>query len=383
MEKRCTDIVLCLLGAAALTAFFILFLLEEEQSRICLYMVGAIFVVWGLVHFDVSKRLREAMDRQDTVWLCSLVAAVLCMLFFFKDDHYSLFLIGTVCCYAVAVLGLNIQLGYTGVINFSAASFFGVGGYTAAMLLQAGLVPPLAAMLLGGLAAGLVGCALLLPVLRTSGHYSALVTMAFALLFNVFLEVNEWFGGPQGIQVAPFSLFGTDFSTDIEWGDFTASFYLRYDLLVVLFLVAAFTLTRRLERSWLGLCMDAVRVDEISASCFGINVRHWKIVAFSMGNVLIGMAGALYAMMLGYISPANFTFADSLLFLSILLLGGMGSIWGVVVATIIVVIIPEKLQGIQEYRYLLYSLLVLLMIVFRPAGLMPRRIRSYFSGGLV
>ena len=383
MEKRCTDIVLCLLGAAALTAFFILFLLEEEQSRICLYMVGAIFVVWGLVHFDVSKRLREAMDRQDTVCLCSLVAAVLCMLFFFKDDHYSLFLIGTVCCYAVAVLGLNIQLGYTGVINFSAASFFGVGGYTAAMLLQAGLVPPLAAMLLGGLAAGLVGCALLLPVLRTSGHYSALVTMAFALLFNVFLEVNEWFGGPQGIQVAPFSLFGTDFSTDIEWGDFTASFYLRYDLLVVLFLVAAFTLTRRLERSWLGLCMDAVRVDEISASCFGINVRHWKIVAFSMGNVLIGMAGALYAMMLGYISPANFTFADSLLFLSILLLGGMGSIWGVVVATIIVVIIPEKLQGIQEYRYLLYSLLVLLMIVFRPAGLMPRRIRSYFSGGLV
>ena len=382
MEKRCTDIVLCLLGAAALTAFFILFLLEEEQSRICLYMVGAIFLVWGLVHFDVSKRLREAMDRQDTVWLCSLVAAVLCMLFFFKDDHYSLFLIGTVCCYAVAVLGLNIQLGYTGVINFSAASFFGVGGYTAAMLLQAGLVPPLAAMLLGGLAAGLVGCALLLPVLRTSGHYSALVTMAFALLFNVFLEVNEWFGGPQGIQVAPFSLFGTDFSTDIEWGDFTASFYLRYDLLVVLFLVAAFTLTRRLERSWLGLCMDAVRVDEISASCFGINVRHWKIVAFSMGNVLIGMAGALYAMMLGYISPANFTFADSLLFLSILLLGGMGSIWGVVVATIIVVIIPEKLQGIQEYRYLLYSLLVLLMIVFRPAGLMPRRIRSYFSGGL-
>ena len=383
MEKRFTDILLCLASAAVLLIFFLFFLMEEQQSHICIYMLGALFVLWGLVHFDVSKRLREAMDRQDTVWLSALVLAVLFMLFYFREDHYSLFLIGTVCCYVVAVLGLNIQIGYTGVINFSAASFFGVGGYTAALLLGADLVPPLAAMLLGGIVAGLVGCALLLPVLRTSGHYSALVTMAFALLFNVFLEVNEWFGGPQGISVAPFSLFGVDFSSDLEWGDFTASFYLRYDLLILLFLCAAFTLTRRLERSWMGLCMDAVRVDETSAACFGINVRRWKIIAFSMGNILIGMAGALYAMMLGYISPANFTFADSLLFLSILLLGGMGSIWGVVVATMIVVIIPEKLQGIQEYRYLLYSLLVLLMIVFRPTGLMPRKIRSYFSGGLV
>ena len=129
----------------------------------------------------------------------------------------------------------------------------------------------------------------------------------------------------------------------------------------------------------MGLAMDAVRLDETASACFGINIVRWKVTAFTMGNVLMGMAGALYAMMLAYISPANFTFSDSLLFLSILLLGGMGNCWGVLLATSIMVVLPEKLQFIQEYRYLLYSLLVLLMIVYRPMGLLPRRTRVVTS----
>ena len=203
--------------------------------------------------------------------------------------------------------------------------------------------------------------------------------MAFALLFNVFLEVNESFGGPQGIAVPPFSLFGVDFASDVEWGSITGSFYLRYDLFILVFLALVFVMVRRVERSWMGLAMDAVRLDETASACFGINIVRWKVTAFTMGNVLMGMAGALYAMMLAYISPANFTFSDSLLFLSILLLGGMGNCWGVILATSIMVVLPEKLQFIQEYRYLLYSLLVLLMIVYRPMGLLPRRTRVVTS----
>lgn len=377
------DRLLCLGMAAALLIFSILFLMEEEQYLICAYMAGAALLLWAAVHYGLGRAMDEALGRNENTWQGLLVAVALFLMFYFREDHYILFLIGTICCYAVAVLGLNIQLGYTGVVNFCAASFFGVGGYTAALLLEHGTVPPLAAMFLGGVAASLVGCILLLPVLRTSGHYSALVTIAFALLFNVFLEVSEWFGGPQGIAVPAFSLFGVTFGTDVEWGWLTGSFYLRYDLFTLLFLCAAFMMVRRLERSWMGLCMDAVRVDEISASCFGISVTRWKITAFTLGNMLIGTAGALYAMMLGYISPANFTFADSLLFLSILLLGGMGSVWGILVATAIVVLLPEKLQGIQEYRYLLYSLLVLLTIVYRPMGLLPRRMRRYIPGGII
>ena len=119
-----------------------------------------------------------------------------------------------------------------------------------------------------------------------------------------------------------------DFASDVEWGLITGSFYLRYDLFILLFLALVFTMVRRVERSWMGLAMDAVRLDETASACFGINIVRWKVTAFTMGNVLMGMAGAVYAMMLGYISPANFTFSDSLLFLSILLLGGMGKLLG-------------------------------------------------------
>ena len=214
-------------------------------------------------------------------------------------------------------------------------------------------------------------------MLRTSGNYAALVTMAFALLFKVFLEVCPWFGGPQGVPVDPFSLFGFSFAEEPKLFGMECSFYLSYDFLAIVLLVAVFAFTTLLERSWLGLSLDAVREDETASACFGISIARWKIWAFTVGNFICGIAGAYYAMMLAYISPANFAFSDSLLFLSILLLGGLGSRWGVILAAAFMVMLPEKFQVIQEYRYLIYSAIVLLMILYRPAGLLPRRPRTY------
>jgi ABC-type branched-subunit amino acid transport system permease subunit len=147
-------------------------------------------------------------------------------------------------------------------------------------------------------------------------------------------------------------------------------------------LVLTFIFVQRIERSWMGLAMDAIRIDETAAACFGTNIICWKITAFTIGNFVIGVAGALYSMMLSYINPSNFTFSDSLLFLSILLLGGIDSIWSVIAVTAFMVVIPEKFQVIQEYRYLIYSALVLTMIVFRPSGLLLRKPRTYLAGGL-
>ncbi|MDR2669029.1 MAG: branched-chain amino acid ABC transporter permease [Desulfovibrio sp.] len=383
MRRRSRDLVLprpagCILLAFCLLGWSVLFLKAEEQSHILVYMIsgGMLILVAALsdLHTGISATIRD----NERTWDVCLILVLLALLLIFCDDHYTLFLLGTIMIYAVTVLGLNVQLGCAGVINFSAASFFGIGGYTAALLSGSGL-PPLLALPLGGAAAALTGCVLLLPVLRTSGHYAALVTMAFALLFRVFLEVSEWFGGPQGLSVPPLSLFGTDFSKDAQFENLDVSFYVKYDLICLTLLCLVFSFVRRLERSWIGLAMDAVRSDETASACFGINIARWKIVAFTTGNLLAGIAGALYAMMLGYISPANFAFADSLLFLSILLLGGLGNSWGVIPATIFVVVVPEKFQVIQEYRYLIYSALVLFMIVFRPAGLLPRTPRHYFG----
>ena len=372
--------LICVLTAAAMTFFLALFLMAEEQATILLYLGAGLVMLLGLRACGLLDVLLLAARNNETLWTRLMLCMSLALILLFHDDHYSLFLLGTIMTYSVAVLGLNVQLGYAGVINFSAASFFGVGGYTAALLMSNAGVHPLLALLLGGLASALTGCILLLPVLRTSGHYAALVTMAFALLFKVFLEVCPWFGGPQGIPVEGMNILGVSFMNDLRIGGLDFSFYAKYDLFALLLLCLTFGFIRRMERSWFGLSMDAVRGDEVASACFGVSIARWKITAFTMGNFITGVAGAFYAMMLAYISPANFSFADSLLFLSILLLGGIGNSWGVLVATTFVVALPEKFQVIQEYRYLIYSAIVLFMIIFRPAGLLPRRVRSYTGG---
>jgi ABC-type branched-subunit amino acid transport system permease subunit len=381
--KNSQDLLRCSGLALVLFSYFGFLLSAEEQISIVVYMSLGAGVVVALVMFDAYSGIERLLHANERLWQTLMILGTLGLMAFFREDHYTLFLLGTIFIYSVAVLGLNVQLGYAGVINFSGASFFGIGGYTAAVFLQNTPVPTLLTLLLGGLFAAVIGSLLLLPVLRTSGHYSALVTMAFALLMKVFLEVSEWLGGPQGLALPPLKIFGVNFAEDLVVMGLEFSFYIKYDLVCLILLVLTFTFVQRIERSWMGLAMDAVRIDETAAACFGINVTRWKIAAFTIGNFGIGVAGALYGMMLSYINPSNFTFSDSLLFLSILLLGGIGSIWGVIAATAFMVVIPEKFQVIQEYRYLIYSALVLIMIVFRPSGLLPRKARSYVAGGLL
>ncbi|MBI3436708.1 MAG: branched-chain amino acid ABC transporter permease, partial [Proteobacteria bacterium] len=287
----------------------------------------------------------------------------------FYADHFVLLLMCTILLYTVATLGLNIQFGFAGVLNFAGASFFGIGAYTAAVLNQHTAIAHLFVALIGGIMAALIGVILLLPVLRTRGHYAAVVTIAFALLLKTFLEVNDVLGGPQGLQVRGMRILGWSFNDNINLGGVELSFYLNYFVLSLLLLIFAWILVQRIDRSWIGLNLDALRLDETAAACFGLNIARWKVTAFLLGNFLIGVAGALHGMLIGFVQPNNYTFADSLILVSILLLGGIGNAWGVAVATIIVVIVPEKLQAIQEYRFILYAGLVMLVLLFRPQGL--------------
>src|SRR5262245_62242282 len=143
----------------------------------------------------------------------------------------------------VAALGLTVQFGYAGVVNFAGSAFLGIGCYTAAVLTKAG-VPPLLILPLGGVMAALIGSILILPVLRTRGHYAALITIAFGILFKTFIEVNDAVGGPQGMRVGSFTLLGWTFNDPIRIGTFEASFYLTYAVLALALLALAFALVR-------------------------------------------------------------------------------------------------------------------------------------------
>ncbi len=370
-------------GAIALalaTAYLIALLAAEKQDVIIALLAGGIIVVLAAAWFGLTTIASESFNSHEDAMAVLAVGGALAIAAFFHDNHFVLLLVTTVLLYSVATLGLNVQFGFAGVLNFAGASFFGIGAYTSAVLNAQTAMPHLLVLLCGGLLAALAGSVLLLPVLRTRGHYAAVVTIAFALLLKTFLEVNDVLGGPQGMQVKGMRILGWSFNDNIDIGGISLSFYMNYFILSLLLLVVTFVLVRRLERSWIGLNFDALRLDETAAGCFGIDVVRWKITAFLIGNFLIGVAGALFGMVGGFVAPNNYTFADSLILVSILLLGGIGNPWGLVVATIIVVVLPEKLQTIQEYRFLLYALMVIAVLLFRPEGLLPRPVRRYFPG---
>jgi ABC-type branched-subunit amino acid transport system permease subunit len=328
----------------------------------------------------LMDRLAAAVREHPKFPAYASVAGVLITMVVFHNSHFALLMLATVLIYSVVCLGLNIQFGYVGIVNFAGAAFFGIGSYTAAILATYTDIPHILILVLAACVSALIGSILIYPVLRTRGHYAALVTIAFGILFRNFLEVNDSLGGPQGMKIPAMNLFGWNLSNQIEIAGYEISFYIPYLLIALILLILSFKVTRNLERSWIGLSMDMVRTDEIAASTFGVKIAHWKIVAFTLGNLIAGMAGALYGMMTAYVAPNNFTFADSLIMVSIVILGGIGNPWGIIPAAAIVVILPEKLQFIQEYRFLLYAIVVILILLFRPDGLLPRRIREYFPG---
>lgn len=362
------------LGAVYMAAF----LAGESQAVVFGLLVGGLAAVLGAGALGWLRAVAAGAQAHSKAFGALMTAATAAVCLYFYEDPFVLFLVASVLVIILTCLGLNIQFGYVGVVNFAGASFLGVGCYTAALLADSG-IPHLLLLPLGGVMAALLGCVLLVPVLKTRGHYAALVTIAFALLYKTFLEVNDTLGGPQGLRVPSLNIMGWDFNNDIIIGAFEGSFYLGYLAVILALVVLGFGLARRLEDSWAGLSMDAVRLDEVTAACFGLSVPRWKITAFTLGNFYCGVAGAFYAMLLGYIAPSNFAFSDSLILLSIVILGGLGSMWGAVAASVIVIVLPEKFQIIQEYRFLLYAVLVIAILLFRPQGLLPRPLRSFAS----
>ena len=304
---------------------------------------------------------------------------VLALVAAFYDSHFVLMMICAVLLYSTACMGLTLQFGFVGVANFAGAAFFGIGSYTTAVLATHTGLPQLANIAISGVVAAIIGSVLILPVLRTRGHYAALVTIAFGILFKTFIEVNDVLGGPQGLQVPGMQLFGHAFNDGFKLFGIEFSFYVSYVLLSLVICACAFVLVKALERSWVGLSMDVVRTDETAAATFGLHIARWKVIAFTMGNLFAGIAGSVYGMMVGFIAPNNFTFSDSLLLVSIAILGGLGNPVGLIPAAIIVLMLPEKLQFIQEYRVLLYAALVIAILLFRPEGLLPRKTRLFFS----
>jgi len=302
--------------------------------------------------------------------------------------------------FAILSLGLNVVVGFAGLLDLGYIAFYGVGAYVYALLASPhfGLHLPFWITLpLGAAVACFFGILLGAPTLKLRGDYLAIVTLGFGEIVRIFLNnlsqpVNIT-NGPQGVTlIDPIRVDGLIFNRADTLGGLTFNGPMKYYYLLLLLLIGVMLVNTRLQDSRLGRAWVAIREDELAAQSMGINTRNVKLLAFAMGASFGGIAGGMFSAMQGFISPESFVLVESINVLAMVVLGGMGNVWGVVAGALLLSFVPEVLRDIvgpvqqaafgrmivdpEVIRMLLFGLALVLMMLYRPAGLWPSRTRK-------
>ena len=350
--------------------------------------------------------MRQYFDTRSRPWLVwvgiVLVALALAVL------PFALAQIGTTwvritnyaILYILLALGLNIVVGFAGLLDLGYIAFYAVGAYTYALLASPQFnvhLPFWIILPIGAAVAALFGVLLGAPTLKLRGDYLAIVTLGFGeiiriLLNNLSRPVNIT-SGPQGIaRIDPFTLDGFSFGTyqtflGLEW-----SGPIKYYYLLLLLALGIIVVNVRLQNSRVGRAWEAIREDEIAARAMGIDTRNLKLLAFAMGASFGGVAGGMFSAIQGFISPESFVLVESIMVVCMVVLGGMGNIWGVILGALLLSFAPEILRWtvtpVQEalfgrmliepevVRMLIFGLALVLVMLYRPAGLLPSAVRK-------
>jgi len=276
--------------------------------------------------------------------------------------------------YAILALSLNVILGHAGLFHMGHAAFYAIGAYFTAVLNTHYGVPVLWLMLPAGLLAGLFALIVARPIIHLRGDYLLIVTIGIVEIVRIAL-INDVFGitgGANGIfGINRPLLFGFKIAKPLHFYYFIWGFA----ALTIFFLA-------RLENSRFGRALLYIKEDEVAAGGSGINVAHYKLVAFVIGAIWAGMCGTIYASKMTIIAPESFSFAESVILFTIVILGGSGSIPGVILGSFLLVGLPEIFRGFAEYRLLVFGAAMMVMMIFRNQGLLPPRPKQYDLGAL-
>lgn len=301
----------------------------------------------------------------------------------------------TVAClaliYVLLGLGLNIVVGLAGLLVLGYVAFYAIGAYGLALGAQYLNLGFWSVLPLAGLVAAFLGLLLGFPVLRMHGDYLAVVTLGFGEIIRLVL--NNWIdftGGPSGASAPPITFFGLEFGPGGEGKPtFHELFHLDFNsnhrfifTYLILFLVVCLTVlfVTRLKQMPMGRAWEALRENEIACRSLGINHVTVKLSAFMMAAMIGGVAGVFFATLQGFINPASFTFLESALILAIVVMGGLGSTVGVIISALVLTVLPEMLRGFSDYRVLIFGVLMVLMMIWRPRGLLTIKRKAFDLG---
>ncbi len=335
---------------------------------------AGVFVFAGLLVFNIFIRRKARVQKSRSrltytglsfagrfAWVFALAAAIIAPLFL---NGYSLDVFTSVLFYTMLALGLNLLVGDLGLLNLGYIAFYGIGAYTYAILSAKFGIGFWGSLMLGGIAASVFSLIIAVPTLRLKGDYLAIATLGFGEIVRIVL--NNWdslTNGPNGIMNIPRpSLPWIQLSTGIGF------FYL-----VLCFVILQVYLLYRIKRSRFGRYAVAIRENERAAEMVGINTYKIKTLYFMLSAFFGGVAGVLFASKQMFVSPDSFTFIESVYVLAMVILGGMGNIAGVMAGAFTLVVLPELLREFVLYRMLIFSLLLITMMLFKPEGLLGKR----------
>ena len=366
--------------------------IEWRWQNLLIVGVGSFFLSFVWRYFikkqETGKKKVEAgeIDKiglsrrifsQPKFYVPALIAiSVFALVFPFIFSMYQTNIMITGLIYVMLGLGLNIVVGLAGLLDLGYVAFYAVGAYSYALLNHHFGIGFWAALPIGAGVGVLFGILLGFPVLRLRGDYLAIVTLGFGEIIRLILENwNEFSFGPSGIANIPRpSLFSIQLSLH------NATIYLYY-LMILLVLFTIFVVNR-LQDSRIGRAWIALREDEVACEAMGVDRRKTKLTAFALGATWAGMAGVIFAAKTTFINPASFTIWESIIILCIVVLGGMGSIIGVILGAFVLILLPEYLRAFSEYRMLIFGGMLVLMMVFRPGGIVSDVRRTYKFAGL-
>ena len=328
---------------------------------------------------DYGQDIRLFPHAGAVFWYAVLAVAVIAAPLVL--DNYLLSQASFVAIYAIAGVGLMLLSGFTGQISLGHAAFFAVGSYTEALLVAAGVPFPVS-LPIAGLLAGAVGIVVGLPALRLAGIYLAIATLAFAFIVEeILVRWRTLTNGSDGILVEPLTIAGFDFYD--EW----RLYYLCVFVLVLVMLAAINLLRSPTGRAWI-----AIRDSEVAAQSMGVNLAWYKTMAFGVSAAFTGIAGALYAHRLGYISPESYNILLSVELLLLVVVGGLGSLHGAIFGAIFVIVLPEAvvmfksvmppaMAELTGLKYGLFGLMIVLFMLYEPLGIYGRwrKIKHYFA----
>lgn len=327
--------------------------------------------------------VRQALRRPSLRVLA--VAAPAALLPLVHSNAYHLDVLTNVGLYAILAMGLGVAVGFTGLLNLGYAAFFGIGAYAYALVNLHFHVPFWPGLVLAGLASMVFGLLIGMPSIRVRGDYLAITTLGFGEITRIaFNNLDRLTGGPNGLlgieRPQLWVPAWRDGRLTVETWGFSVHALPYYYLVLVLGAVIA-CLLYRMSDSKIGRALVAIREDELAASCMGVPVLRTKLVAFGVSSFIAGMAGAVFASKQTIVTPDSFDFVLSVLLLAMVVLGGMGNIGGAALGAVLLGILPELLRSFAAYRMLVFGLLMILVMIFRPQGLLGgARIRRELAG---